>query len=74
MPITAQTLGVMLAGSILGARRGGPSTRVVIDTSAVIDGRIVDIARTGFILALVDRPAPDPNKMSGRITRLTTAS
>jgi penicillin-binding protein 2 len=25
-------------------------------------------ARTGFILALVDRPAPDPNKMSGRIT------
>jgi uncharacterized protein YacL len=38
-------------GSILpGGRRGGPSTRVVIDTSAVIDGRIVDIARTGFIL------------------------
>jgi penicillin-binding protein 2 len=25
-------------------------------------------ARTGFILALVDRPAPDPNKMSGRIS------
>jgi penicillin-binding protein 2 len=25
-------------------------------------------ARTGFLLALVDRPAPDPNKMSGRIT------
>jgi penicillin-binding protein 2 len=24
-------------------------------------------AKTGFILALVDRPAPDPNKMSGRI-------
>src|SRR6266545_2950562 len=24
-------------------------------------------ARTGFILALVDRPSPDPNKMSGRI-------
>lgn len=38
------------AGVIPGARRGGPSTRVVIDTSAVIDGRIVDIARTGFIL------------------------
>lgn len=38
------------AGIIPGARRGGPSTRVVIDTSAVIDGRIVDIARTGFIL------------------------
>ena len=26
-------------------------------------------ARTGFILALVDRPSPDPNKLSGRITR-----
>jgi uncharacterized protein YacL len=38
------------AGLIPGARRSGPSTRVVIDTSAVIDGRIVDIARTGFIL------------------------
>ncbi|HYG66489.1 MAG TPA: penicillin-binding transpeptidase domain-containing protein, partial [Anaeromyxobacteraceae bacterium] len=25
-------------------------------------------AKTGFILALVDRPAPDPNRMSGRIT------
>jgi penicillin-binding protein 2 len=26
-------------------------------------------ARTGFILTLVSRPAPDPNKLSGRITR-----
>jgi penicillin-binding protein 2 len=26
-------------------------------------------AKTGFILALVDRPAPDPNKLSGRISR-----
>ncbi|HET6438112.1 MAG TPA: penicillin-binding protein 2 [Anaeromyxobacter sp.] len=25
-------------------------------------------AKTGFLLALLDRPAPDPNKMSGRIT------
>lgn len=25
-------------------------------------------AKTGYLLALVDRPAPDPNKMSGRIT------
>ena len=33
-----------------GRRRSGPATRVVIDTSAVIDGRIVDVARTGFIL------------------------
>ena len=26
-------------------------------------------AKTGFILTLVSRPAPDPNKLSGRITR-----
>ena len=39
-----------LSGLLPGARRGGPSTTVVIDTSAVIDGRIADIARTGFIL------------------------
>lgn len=26
-------------------------------------------ARTGFLVALVDRPAPDPNKLSGRISR-----
>lgn len=26
-------------------------------------------AKTGFLLALVDRPAPDPNRMSGRISR-----
>ena len=32
------------------ARRRAPGNRVVVDTSAVIDGRILDIARTGFIL------------------------
>jgi len=26
-------------------------------------------AKTGFLLALVDRPSPDPNKLSGRISR-----
>lgn len=31
-------------------------------------------ARTGFLLALVDRPAPDPNKMSGRITAAELAA
>ncbi|MEY2669108.1 MAG: hypothetical protein RJA59_1746, partial [Pseudomonadota bacterium] len=30
-------------------------------------------ARTGFILALVDRPAVDPNKLAGRITRAELA-
>jgi uncharacterized protein YacL len=32
-----------------GRRRGAPQT-VVVDTSAVIDGRIVDIGKTGFIM------------------------
>jgi penicillin-binding protein 2 len=31
-------------------------------------------AKTGFLLALVDRPAPDPNKMSGRITPAEVAA
>ena len=39
-----------LSGIVPGGRRSGATTRVVVDTSAVIDGRIVDIARTGFIL------------------------
>ena len=37
-------------GLLPGSRRGGAVGQVVIDTSAVIDGRIVDIAKTGFIL------------------------
>jgi penicillin-binding protein 2 len=31
-------------------------------------------AKTGFLLTLVDRPAPDPNKMSGRITSAELAA
>ena len=31
-------------------------------------------AKTGFLLALVDRPAIDPNKMAGRITRAELAA
>ena len=44
------------AGLLPGGRRGGPTNRVVIDTSAVIDGRIVDIAKTGFILGALVVP------------------
>jgi len=43
-------------GLIPGARGRGATTRVVIDTSAVIDGRISDIARTGFILGTLIVP------------------
>ncbi len=45
-----------LAGWIPGARGRGPSNRVVVDTSAVIDGRIVDIAKTGFVLGTLVVP------------------
>jgi len=44
-------------GALLpGGRPRGPTNRVVIDTSAVIDGRIVDIARTGFVLGTLVVP------------------
>jgi uncharacterized protein YacL len=39
-----------------GGRRGGAPNRVVIDTSAIIDGRISDIARSGFILGTLIVP------------------
>lgn len=45
-----------LSGLMPGGRRGGPSNRIVIDTSAVIDGRIADIAKTGFILGTLVVP------------------
>jgi uncharacterized protein YacL len=45
-----------LSSVLPGARRGGPSNRIVIDTSAVIDGRIADIAATGFILGTLIVP------------------
>ncbi len=38
------------AGLLPGHRRRGDIQTVVVDTSVVIDGRIVDIGRTGFIL------------------------
>jgi len=38
------------AGLMPGGRRRLHAQQVVVDTSAVIDGRIVDIGRTGFIL------------------------
>ena len=45
-----------LAGFVPGLRGRGPSNRVVVDTSAIIDGRISDIARTGFILGALIVP------------------
>jgi uncharacterized protein YacL len=45
-----------LASVLPGGRRSGPSNRIVIDTSAVIDGRISDIAATGFILGTLIVP------------------
>jgi uncharacterized protein YacL len=45
-----------LASILPGGRRSGPTNRVVVDTSAVIDGRIADIAGTGFILGTLVVP------------------
>lgn len=39
-----------VTGLLPGTRRAAHPQQVVVDTSAVIDGRIVDIGRTGFIL------------------------
>ena len=59
MPITLYKRDVLLSafsGLLPGGRGRGPTNRVVIDTSAVIDGRIVDIARTGFVLGTLVVP------------------
>jgi uncharacterized protein YacL len=45
-----------LGGLLPGGRRAGGPQQVAIDTSAVIDGRIVDIGRTGFILGTLVVP------------------
>ena len=45
-----------IAGFLPGTRGRTTSARVVVDTSAVIDGRIVDIAHTGFILGTLVVP------------------
>jgi uncharacterized protein YacL len=44
------------ANLLPGSRGRVASNHVVIDTSAVIDGRIVDIARTGFVLGTLVVP------------------
>jgi uncharacterized protein YacL len=46
----------VLGGYLPGGRRSSGPQEVVIDTSAVIDGRIVDIGRTGFILGTLVVP------------------
>lgn len=45
-----------MAGILPGGRRRGGSQLVVVDTSSVIDGRIVDVGRTGFILGTLVVP------------------
>jgi uncharacterized protein YacL len=57
--ITASKRDVLLpalAGLVPGLRRRTATNRVVVDTSAVIDGRIADISRTGFILGTLIVP------------------
>jgi uncharacterized protein YacL len=44
------------AGILPGSRRRGGFSQIVMDTSSVIDGRIVDVGRTGFILGTLVVP------------------
>ena len=44
------------AGILPGTRRRGAFSTILIDTSSVIDGRIVDVGRTGFILGTLIVP------------------
>ena len=44
------------AGVLPGSRRRGAFSQIVVDTSSVIDGRIVDVGRTGFILGTLVVP------------------
>lgn len=44
------------AGILPGTRRRGAFSTIVVDTSSVIDGRIVDVGRTGFILGTLIVP------------------
>ena len=45
-----------VAGILPGSRRRGGFSQIVMDTSSVIDGRIVDVGRTGFILGTLVVP------------------
>lgn len=45
-----------MAGILPGSRQRGGFNQIVIDTSSVIDGRIVDVGRTGFILGTLIVP------------------
>jgi uncharacterized protein YacL len=44
-----------LTWAVPGRRRGQP-TRIVVDTSAIIDGRIVDLSKTGFLMGTLIVP------------------
>ena len=50
------TLLPAVASLLPGGRRRGGFSQIVIDTSSVIDGRIVDVGRTGFILGTLVVP------------------
>ena len=45
-----------IGGLLPGRRRGTDRQLVVVDTSAIIDGRIADIAKTGFIMGTLVIP------------------
>ncbi|MBI2866085.1 MAG: PIN domain nuclease [Chloroflexi bacterium] len=44
-----QILGGSFANMVASARRSGRGNQILLDTSAIIDGRIADVSQTGFI-------------------------
>jgi len=54
--VAGSVLPPAVAGLLPGGRRRGAFSQIVIDTSSVIDGRIVDVGRTGFILGTLVVP------------------
>jgi uncharacterized protein YacL len=50
----AESLGILRRG---GADAGAPAVpRILVDTSAIIDGRIADIAESGFLFGILEVP------------------
>jgi uncharacterized protein YacL len=50
----AESLGVLRRGTAEGGASGVP--RILVDTSAIIDGRIADIAESGFLFGVLEVP------------------
>ena len=53
--VAAESIGILRAGAS-GDGGGGGVPRILVDTSAIIDGRIADIADSGFLFGVLEVP------------------